>query len=244
MPLWSRIANVFRSERVSREIDEEIRSHIDEAIQHGRDPAEARQAFGSPLHQREESRDIRLIPWLDSLRADAVFGWRQLLTRKATAAAAVLSLAPGSWRMYVGVPPDRRPAAAAFAGGSPGTPVQRRLRECRRGWQGRDVRQLLLPDVRPDASRRERACRVHGGLLCRTYRPDLWTGPGDGEGLSAIRLRLDVPDVRTAARARQAADRKRRRHTGRASRRRPLARLLDAPLCPGPSCHRENPSHD
>jgi len=78
---------------VSREIDEEIRSHIDEAIQHGRDPAEARQAFGSPLHQREESRDIRLIPWLDSLRADAVFGWRQLLTRKATAAAAVLSLA-------------------------------------------------------------------------------------------------------------------------------------------------------
>src|SRR5690349_21163027 len=30
--------------------------------------------------------------WLDSLRADAVFGWRQLKKRKATSAAAVLSL--------------------------------------------------------------------------------------------------------------------------------------------------------
>ena len=30
--------------------------------------------------------------WLDSLRADAVFGWRQLL-RKGTSAAAILSLA-------------------------------------------------------------------------------------------------------------------------------------------------------
>ena len=38
-------------------------------------------------------RGDRLIPWLDSLRADAVFGWRQLKKRKATSAAAILSLA-------------------------------------------------------------------------------------------------------------------------------------------------------
>ncbi len=31
--------------------------------------------------------------WLDALRADAVFGWRQLIKRKATSAAAILSLA-------------------------------------------------------------------------------------------------------------------------------------------------------
>src|SRR5580704_8740666 len=37
--------------------------------------------------------DIRLIPWLESLCADAVFGWRQILKRKVTSAAAVLSLA-------------------------------------------------------------------------------------------------------------------------------------------------------
>src|SRR5713226_881616 len=93
MSLWSRIANVLRGDRLAREIDEELQSHIDEAIEHGRDPVEARRGFGNPLRQREESRDIRLVTWLDSLRADAVFGWRQLLKKKVTSAAAVLSLA-------------------------------------------------------------------------------------------------------------------------------------------------------
>ena len=95
MSLWSRIANVLRGDRLSREIDEEFESHLEEAIEQGRDPAEARRAFGSALRQREESRDIRLIAWLDSLRADAVFGWRQLMKRKVTSAAAILSLALG-----------------------------------------------------------------------------------------------------------------------------------------------------
>ena len=93
MSLWSRIANVFRNDRLSGEIDEELRSHLEEAAAQGRDPREARRAFGSPLHQREASRDVKLIVWLDSLRADAVFGWRQLMKRKVTSAAAILSLA-------------------------------------------------------------------------------------------------------------------------------------------------------
>jgi len=92
MSLWSRIANVLRGERLSREIDEELASHIEESIAQGRDPAEARQAFGSTLRRREESRDIRLMRWLDSLRADVIFGWRQLNKNKATSAAAILSL--------------------------------------------------------------------------------------------------------------------------------------------------------
>jgi predicted permease len=93
MSLWSRIANVFRGDRLNRDIEEELQSHIAEAITEGRDPGEARRAFGSVLSHRERSRDIRLIPWLESLCADAVFGWRQLLKRKVTSAAAVLSLA-------------------------------------------------------------------------------------------------------------------------------------------------------
>jgi predicted permease len=93
MSIWSRIANVFRSDHLSVEIDEELRSHLDEAIAQGRDPAEARRAFGSLIRHREESRDLRLIVWLDSLRADAVFGWRQLAKRPGASAAAVLSLA-------------------------------------------------------------------------------------------------------------------------------------------------------
>lgn len=93
MSLWSRIANVLRGERLSREIDEEFESHIEEAIRQGRDSAEARKAFGSTLRQHEESREIRLVAWLDSLGADAVFGWRQLRKNKVTSAAAILSLA-------------------------------------------------------------------------------------------------------------------------------------------------------
>jgi putative ABC transport system permease protein len=93
MSLWSRIANVLRGDRLSREIDEELQSHIAEAIEQGRDPVDARRAFGSVLLRRDESRDIRVVAWLDSLRADAVFGWRQLWKNKLTSAAAILSLA-------------------------------------------------------------------------------------------------------------------------------------------------------
>src|SRR6202167_14951 len=93
MSWWSRIVNVARGDRLSREIDEEVQSHIEEAVAHGRDTAEAHRAFGSALRRREESRDVRLVAWLDSLRADAIFGCRQLLKKKATSAAAILSLA-------------------------------------------------------------------------------------------------------------------------------------------------------
>jgi hypothetical protein len=52
MSIWSRIGNVLRGDRLSREIDEEFAAHIQEALAEGRDPAEARQAFGSALRQR------------------------------------------------------------------------------------------------------------------------------------------------------------------------------------------------
>jgi hypothetical protein len=80
---------------LGREIDEELQSHLDEAIAEGRDPAEVRRSFGPEALLREESRDAKLIPWLDSLRADAIFGWRQIMKRKVTSAAAVFSLALG-----------------------------------------------------------------------------------------------------------------------------------------------------
>ncbi|HLY18413.1 MAG TPA: ADOP family duplicated permease [Bryobacteraceae bacterium] len=93
MSLWTRLATALRPARATLELDEEFQSHIAEAIARGRDPAEARRAFGSALRRREESRDIRLAAWLDSLGADAVFGWRRLRKQKATSAAAILSLA-------------------------------------------------------------------------------------------------------------------------------------------------------
>jgi putative ABC transport system permease protein len=93
MSLWSRCANVFRGDRLDRDIDEELQSHIEEAIAEGRDPEEARRAFGSTLRVREDSRDVKVAVWLDWLWADIAFGWRQLLKNRITAGAAILSLA-------------------------------------------------------------------------------------------------------------------------------------------------------
>jgi putative ABC transport system permease protein len=95
MSLWSRISNAVRGERLNREIEEELQLHIEEAIASGRDPKEARGAFGSALHAREASHAIRAAGWLESLVSDAKFGWRQLCRNKIASAAAVLSLALG-----------------------------------------------------------------------------------------------------------------------------------------------------
>src|SRR6516225_6973910 len=50
---------------------------------------------GPLLQNREQSCDAKILGWLDSLRADLIFGWRQLWKRKATTSAAVLSLGLG-----------------------------------------------------------------------------------------------------------------------------------------------------
>jgi hypothetical protein len=93
MSWWTRVRDVLRGDGFNRELDEEFESHIDEAVAHGRDADEARRAFGSRLRQREASRAVRVAGWLDGLRADVIFGWRQLRRNRATSAAAVLSLA-------------------------------------------------------------------------------------------------------------------------------------------------------
>jgi putative ABC transport system permease protein len=93
MSLWSRISNVFRADRLNREIEEEFEAHVADAIEQGRDPEEARRALGAALRQRQQSHDLRVIGWLDSLRTDVVFGWRQLSRNKVTSAAGILSLA-------------------------------------------------------------------------------------------------------------------------------------------------------
>ena len=98
MSLWTRVWNAVRGDGfggsgLNRELNEEFESHIEEAIAEGRDPEEARRAFGTMLRQREASREVRLVGWLDGLRADVIFGWRQLKRNRVTSAAAVLSLA-------------------------------------------------------------------------------------------------------------------------------------------------------
>src|SRR4029077_13415333 len=68
---------------------------LQEAIESGRDPVEAHRALGNTLRLREQALDFRILPWLDSLKMDAIFGWRQVRKNKITSTAAVLSLALG-----------------------------------------------------------------------------------------------------------------------------------------------------
>ena len=91
MSFWSRISNAVDGGRLHREIEEEFESHIEEAIASGRDPGEARRAFGSAPHAREASHGIRAAGWLESMLADVRFGWRQLGRSKVASASAVLS---------------------------------------------------------------------------------------------------------------------------------------------------------
>lgn len=95
MSLWSRVFNALRGERLDLEIEEELQSHIEEAIALGRDPKEAHRAFGSTLTACEASHGIRAAEWLESLVADVRFSWRKLCRNKITSVAAVLSLALG-----------------------------------------------------------------------------------------------------------------------------------------------------
>ena len=66
MSLWSRVRNVFRGEQLSGEIDEELQAHIEQAVEQGRAPEEARRSFGPMLLQRERSRDIRAMAWMEA----------------------------------------------------------------------------------------------------------------------------------------------------------------------------------
>ena len=100
MSMWSRLANVFRSGRVGRELDEELQFHIEQRIVElmatgaARDAAarEVARRFGSPLRLREESLDVKLLPWLDSMVRDARLGVRMLRKDAVVTGAAVVSL--------------------------------------------------------------------------------------------------------------------------------------------------------
>ena len=244
MSLLSRMANVFRGDRCEprdrRRAGVAHRGSDRAGPRPGRGPAGVR--LGAA--QREESRDVRLVPWLDSLRADAVFGWRQLKKKKVTSAAAILSLA-----LAIGACTSAfRLIDALLLRPLPVADPERLYALCREGigFDGKlaDVRRLGVSGVPPDARRGEGPGRTDRGLLCRAHGSDLRVRPGDGEGVPAVRLGLDVRFVRAAA----------RRWAGCSPRttickpgahpvRGALLRLLDAPLRAGPERGRAHVPH-
>lgn len=101
MSLLKRLQRLLRADQVTRDLDEELRFHLDERtdslIAQGHSPAAARRLaerhFGSALRVRDEGRDIKLIPWLESLAHDTRYAVR--LSRKSPVftVTAILSLA-------------------------------------------------------------------------------------------------------------------------------------------------------
>lgn len=100
MSVWSRLGNVFRQQRVQRDLDDELRFHVEariaDAVARGVPRAEAereaRRRLGPSLRHREASRDVKLLPWLDSLLRDTRFGLRMLRKNPVVTAAAIVSL--------------------------------------------------------------------------------------------------------------------------------------------------------
>jgi hypothetical protein len=103
MSLFHRISNLFSRGKLEREIQDEIRSHIDmrttENIAAGMSPQEAHRdavlRFGNPtlMKERVVAQDAALT--LESLGADVRYSFRQLLRNRGFAVIAILTLALG-----------------------------------------------------------------------------------------------------------------------------------------------------
>jgi predicted permease len=103
MAVWTRIANVFRSRRLTRDLDEElafhVAEHMDDLVADGMPEDEARteaeRRFGNYTFQKERTRDMNIAGWLEALMKDLRHGARQLRLNPGFTAVAVLSLALG-----------------------------------------------------------------------------------------------------------------------------------------------------
>src|SRR5919205_95520 len=98
-----RLRALLRKTEMERELDEELRFHLEKEIEQnqarGMSPEEARLAalrsFGGVERVKEESRDVRGVRFLEELGQDLQYGLRMLLKHKGFTTVAVLSLGLG-----------------------------------------------------------------------------------------------------------------------------------------------------
>ena len=81
-----RLLGTVRGGRPDEDLEEELRAHAALAAEAG---TRERRSIDSAL---EALRDQRGLPWLDALKSDAIFGWRQIARHRAVSAASVLTL--------------------------------------------------------------------------------------------------------------------------------------------------------
>ncbi|HEY4742499.1 MAG TPA: ABC transporter permease [Candidatus Acidoferrales bacterium] len=98
-----RLRSLFRRRQADRELDEEIREHLDRLTEdhraRGLDPLQAWEAalreFGNVELAKENCRDARSVNWIQNFIQDVRFGTRMLLKSPGVTAVVVIALALG-----------------------------------------------------------------------------------------------------------------------------------------------------
>jgi predicted permease len=101
--LWMKMVMLVRRGNAGRQLDDELRFHLEEQIQeniaHGMNPEEARsaalRAFGNPTHLRDEARATWSWNWLEKFGRDLRYGVRTLGRSPGFALTAILVMALG-----------------------------------------------------------------------------------------------------------------------------------------------------